>query len=72
MVPPLIVSWTWTGPHCVLATEPVTTWSPGPDPDPVDPDPVDPDPVDPDPVDPDPALPAMAEDVAATPAVDVW
>src|SRR5690242_7806731 len=24
MVPPLTVSWTWTGPHCVCATAPVT------------------------------------------------
>jgi hypothetical protein len=61
MVPPLSrVTWTWTGPHWVEATGPVTTWLREPEPA-LEPEP-----------EPVVALPTTDDAVGLGPAVDVW
>jgi hypothetical protein len=59
ILPSVTVSSTWTGPHWVSATLPVTVVVLPVEP--LDPEPLDPEPLDPEPLDPEPLLEALLE-----------
>jgi hypothetical protein len=78
---PLKTIWTWTGPHCVSTTEPVTVEVLAPEdvePEDVEPEDVEPEDVEPDVPDPEEPAPdttgagGRAADVANVADVEVW